>query len=713
MSIQSQISSIQALSNLGNGLGLLYSTLPDGATIVNCWDNTPNGEIDFRRNALISAPLAGEITGFGTIVFSGTNASITALTVNGLSIITGTVAAGANITATLQNVVNNINSTVTSPQYQALSDNNDTLLIAAVGQGQNANGYAVAIGTTMTTVVTPIEGGTNPSSSVDQTIGNRYFINANFTSSPIPTSLTGAIEITQYIVMRGMQGAQIIQPVTIANSVISPQRLALNMNLPTDTQGGAGTGTLTTILPIGFSFGDIVIITGVNAAHVITITTGGNIYLAAGNWVSGAADVTIELQYINVDGGSWQELSRTPYVPNVASQRAAGLPVPVSGVNVVALTNGGGTITVTPGVDKGYQVYNGSSLNLTSGQTIQINASPSTPYLDGDSMIFDYRATNNTASTQVVTIGGIALTTLQAQEGKTVVLAKYSLSNTTWYYTLIQNTSGIDIVSLVYGNTNYQPNFGYPTGNGQVPTFNTSGIDGGFAGFVAFPTPPPAGMILSYTTTQRLALTPTTALFVYDTTVGAYFEWDVNTSAWVMMPILEMISLVAIPTNQAIPLNTGHIFAGTGTNFTTLTPPIAYQIPDTTCFSYNIGTGVITILKTGYYNFNVVFHIGDNLTTEGLYAPGYISMRIHNTGSGNLGNEGNNIDFSTATVPSLSGSSPDTSGSLYIDLDCAAQGVYLTSGYQLQFDIFNRLAVAIPNDANHFSSIQISIQRTH
>ena len=91
-------------------------------------------------------------------------------------------------------------------------------------------------------------------------------------------------------------------------------------------------------------------------------------------------------------------MSRSPNPAiSVATLRAAGIAEQFRGVNRTTLTNGGGTINLEPGVDKGYQVYDGT-VTLAGSYVIQIQPSPSTAYLDGDSMIVDYRA--------LATVGG-------------------------------------------------------------------------------------------------------------------------------------------------------------------------------------------------------------------------------------------------------------------------------------------------------------------
>lgn len=301
--------------------------------------------------------------------------------------------------------------------------------------------------------------------------GRRYFLNSD--AGADYGDLTGSIEITGYIVAKGLQGVFPNDSYTISSGVISPSRKASIILTSVDTQGGAGTDDLDTITGTGYSTGDIIFLRGVSGARVVTVKSGtGNINLASAvDFNTGDLTKAITLQWT---GSAWNELTRTPApLVSVSTMRSNGIAIPVQGVNKTTLTNGGGTISIEPGVDKGYQVYDGSP-TLSGSWTIQINPTPSTPYLDGDEVIVDYRATSVVGG-NTITIFGIALTATQALQGRVWLRAKYKLSNTTWYYSIVYGAQGVDITNKAYVDATFEPALGNPAGDGYILSSDTSG----------------------------------------------------------------------------------------------------------------------------------------------------------------------------------------------------------------------------------------------
>ena len=300
--------------------------------------------------------------------------------------------------------------------------------------------------------------------------GKRYFINTAGTAG----SLTGASEITQYVVNRGLNAPLVDISSTIASGVITPGRYACLIKVTVDTQGGAASDDLDTITATNYVDGDIIFLRGTNSGRVVTVKNGtGNILLANSiDFNTAEESDVLTLQFISP---TWYEISRSPNPElSVDTMRAAGIAIPAQGVNTTALTNGGGTINLEPGVDKGYQVYTGT-ITMSASWTIQIQAVPATPYLDGDEMIVDYRALATTGA-NTVTIFGIALTTTQALEGRVILLAKYKLSNTTWYYTILYKSQGVDITNKAYVDATFEPVLGNPAGNGYILSSTTAGV---------------------------------------------------------------------------------------------------------------------------------------------------------------------------------------------------------------------------------------------
>ncbi len=299
---------------------------------------------------------------------------------------------------------------------------------------------------------------------------NRYWLDAAGVSGVLSGS-----EITAFIVNRGLNSPLPVTTYTIATGVATPIRKSLITFVNIEGEGSAS-DTLDTITTTDYNTGDIIIFEGATAAHIITFSNNtGNILLAnAANFLTGDKTHRIVLQY-NAGDTKWYEITRSPNPAlSVATLRAAGIPQPISGVAETTLTNGGGTINLEPGVDKGVQVYLGSP-TLAASWTIQIQAAPTTPYLDGDTMIVEYRTTATTG-VNTVTIFGIALTTTQALQGRVRVIGTYKLSDTTWYYDIFYDVHGVDVTNKAYVDATFELALGNPAGNGYILSSTTGGV---------------------------------------------------------------------------------------------------------------------------------------------------------------------------------------------------------------------------------------------
>jgi hypothetical protein len=464
---------MSSISDLGNGLGYLYVTQADGTTFIfNSLNNDENGKELVLRDGTIGAPISGEIKATGTLTLTGAADDLTALTVNAVPIISATVPAAGSLSLMADAIRDAINVYTSVPDYYAQSSGDIVYIFASAGVGSTANGFAVAAAADplMTVTATNMAGGTDATGIYDASTGHRYFINATGTA-PVG-SLTGAAEITKYILTRGTQTSQYSTTATIAAGVIGPERILKEMDIILDTQGGAGTDDLDTILTAGYNTFDEIIIRGANAAHVVTVKNGtGNIYLANNlDWSSGNEQNVLALKMI---GNSWYEEFRSPNLElTVANMRASGFATPVQGVEVVTIPTNG-TINIEPGVDKGYYVVNGNPV-LIGSVVYQIQPSPATPYLDGDSVTVDYIATA-TPGVNNVTIFGITLTDDQVTLGNVVVTTAYDLNSTTWYSTLVTKSDGRDFVDSTQLATK-EDSLGSPAIDGYILSSTAAGV---------------------------------------------------------------------------------------------------------------------------------------------------------------------------------------------------------------------------------------------
>lgn len=303
----------------------------------------------------------------------------------------------------------------------------------------------------------------------------RYFLN----NAGAAGVLAGATEITRFLVTKGLNATLPFNSNTIAGGVISPSRYASITVINVLNQGGAGTDDLDTITATDYSDGDIIFLRGGDAAQIVTVKDAtGNIFLAnAVDFDSADSTTVLTLEYLSAgdQGAGFYEVSRSPNPAiSVATLRANNIAVPVQGVNKTTLTNGGGTINIEPGVDKGHQVYDGT-VTLAGSWVIQIQPAPVTPYLDGDTVFVEYRALA-TVGANSVTIFGIALTATQALEGRVFLRATYKLSNTTWYYDIFYDARGVDITNLAYVDATFEPALGNPAANGWILSSTTLGV---------------------------------------------------------------------------------------------------------------------------------------------------------------------------------------------------------------------------------------------
>lgn len=336
--------------------------------------------------------------------------------------------------------------------------------IAYATYDNNAQGViaAMADGLTASTV--------NESGVFDTKTGKLFFLYPDaaaiewITTADIVTGVgaTTIVDITSRIIKQGLESHLGKQSLIISGGVITPLRNSLINLITVDTEGGAATDLLDTITGTNFVDGDILILVGLSESKVTTLTNNvGNIILANGlSFSTGATALylktyKITLQY-NVSAAKWYEIGRSPNITlDVPTMRAAGIPQPVSGTDLTAILAAGITVILTAGTNKGTQVFSSAPAVLLTGN-VTIAVTGGTP-LDGDEFWIDYRATLNTSSSDPnvqtggfpVVIGGITLTPTQALQGRTVIRAKYKLSNTTWYYDLIERSQGRDLVDII------------------------------------------------------------------------------------------------------------------------------------------------------------------------------------------------------------------------------------------------------------------------
>jgi len=424
----------KGIDDLGNGQGYIYKVKPNKTDIVQAITNTPDNAGDIKVEGLKASSVGLNRGATGSIKVAtvpgiGTISSITINLVN--QITTPIPYTGATTPTQLAVLIAaEINSTVASTNYTATSVEDIVYLSAPVEIGSADNGQSPMItktGVPATTVVSDVDGGTDAGSIIDDVYGWTFFLDANYgvtacsgSGIATPDSIANAIEITNYVVNRGFQGATASTLEKIVSGKVSFDRESISTILSVETEGGGATDDLDFINSATFAEGDMVTLKGVSAARVTTVKHGtSNIQLSGGNdFDTGDLTAVLELQ---LKAGVWYEMSRsTDSIGSMADYRAAGYGIFNVEEYATASIGTGGTTTYTAGTDKKWQVLTGSSVLLAS-QHYQLNVPGA---VNGDDFYMTYDASVAVGGF-VVSVFGITLTTEQALKGGLIFHSKF------------------------------------------------------------------------------------------------------------------------------------------------------------------------------------------------------------------------------------------------------------------------------------------------
>lgn len=444
-----------SIGDLGTGLGYFYVVDVDGTTILKTFENEAANTRILKIYGVEAASLGLNRRAIGsieiTVAPSGAGA-VSAVTVNGVQQMLASVnysgaTSASGLATAVAAEINNF-TPASGANYTAIAVNEFIYILAPISSGAAVNGHAIAMTVstnppTFTTVA--MAGGSNANTVYDQTVGYRFFINADYDSSGYPgqgtaaeDNLTNAVEITDYIVVRGLQSAFNIQAATISAGVVSFSRTSAITHVVVDTEGAAATDDLEYITPNSdFANGDIVYLYGTSASRVITITGTKNIVIN-GTFSTGALQVNIAVAYSN---GTWYEIGRSGSgVPSVTLFRAAKFPFlseTAYGKTTIAPADNT-TVTLTVNSSTKYQRVSGSATLSTGDYTIDVDTTGAT---EGDEFIVEYDGTV-TIGGQAVKVGGYTLTSNEALVGGLVF--KCYFNGTTWdvtrYYDFAQYT---------------------------------------------------------------------------------------------------------------------------------------------------------------------------------------------------------------------------------------------------------------------------------
>jgi hypothetical protein len=436
-----------AIDYIANGNGYLYVVATDGTTVLQSIQNTVDGASRVRQIGSYVSAIGANLPSYGIIAVTSVDAGggdVDTLTVNGVAIIGSpvTITAGDTASVVALNVANAINAytPLSGPKYLARNSGTKIYLYAPIEQASTPNGYAIVISGdgASTYSTTAFSGGVTSSSNIyDTKIGRRFFINANFDASGCacgesagPGDLTNAIEITEYIIVTGINGSLQRETATIdsVGAISNTTRYGVLTVVDVDTNSGAATDNLDNIF-YAAADGDILIIKE-GSGNTITIRHNeGNIRLA------GAANKTIDadsydaifLQY-NAENAYWEEISGKNAMPSVATARAAGQPWLTPTLYGTASITAANNTTVTYTVNTDNRIIDiTGTLTLSSGNfAVAFSTSGA---IKGDTFIVRYNA-NITIGAYQVTIGGKALTAHESLKGGLILEIEFN--GTSW-----------------------------------------------------------------------------------------------------------------------------------------------------------------------------------------------------------------------------------------------------------------------------------------
>jgi len=412
-----------SIADIGNGAGYIYITDASG-NMVSSLPNTAESVKKAVLKGLEGKSMVSGHTAFGVIevtVAPTGSGSISAVNVNGVTQIASSISyTVADTTISIASkIVSAINSyTPTSGyNYTATQGGSKVYIIAPEELGSGTNGLVVSVslGANPPTVsTTNMTGGTDNVQVYDESYGYTFYLDADYSGSASPGDTSNAIDITNFIVTRGLESDIKSQTQVIKDGAISYNRKGFIGYISVDTESSAASDDLATIAPsTSIANGDIIMIYGANSGRVVTIAGGGNLDVAA-NWSSSTSDNVLWLRY---DAGTWREVGRSAgtAVPSYTSFRDEGFPfLDPTKYGATAITAAYNTTkTVTVNSDKNVILITGT-VTLTTGDYL-VNLS-TTGAVAGDMVVIKYGA-HVTVGSYKVSINGHDLSAVEALGG--------------------------------------------------------------------------------------------------------------------------------------------------------------------------------------------------------------------------------------------------------------------------------------------------------
>lgn len=320
----------QGIQDLGT-VGYLYKTLPDGTTIITTEKNTVDGVRAMQQQGVANAPVVAARSAVATITVDSvasagsiTNIDIAAVNQIGANIVVAS--STPSVVATQIATAINAFTPASGDNYTAQAVGAIVSVFSSASNGSAANGLTITVSVTDVTIVTTTTAFTNGSSQIgvyDTTFGYRFYINANYNGTAVPTSLTNAVEITEYMTVRGLQsGIMTVSSTVATDRVTGLSRSCAITQIIIDTEAAAASDILAFIQTEGFVEGDTIRCRALSSARVTTledatVTTSPigtkNIYLTDAQPFAlyGLVSITLQLRNDPTRGLCWIETSRS------------------------------------------------------------------------------------------------------------------------------------------------------------------------------------------------------------------------------------------------------------------------------------------------------------------------------------------------------------------------------------------------------------------
>jgi hypothetical protein len=459
------------VKDLGNGLGYIYLVDAYGSPVIRSIQNDEQGALSLMTEASGAYNLPSGQAPLGIVYFDTTvtGDSYSALTINGVAQITGTISmvTGEETDAAKQ-LAQKVNSfrAASGQDYVARASGKFVYLSLRVFTGEVLVGTSVVASTVSgTTVITD----TDMSKDIAKTsfyttnTGFRAFLNADYGTkgytgggTALVGDTTNSVEITKDVIFKAQNQVVPVISVTIASGNIELTRTTSVNNLAVNTEGSASTDTLDTIDPATFIDCDLIYIRGVNTGRVVTVTDGNNIHLEGGtSFVTDDKETVLCLQYIN--GGFYEVSREIGAVGSLTDLRNAGYPFGSQSQTSNTITAKTRKYDFVPNTHTQYQLFTTAS-NLELEDDIYINFSNLAK--EGDFFYLNFILDLNDAEKSIIInrgtadTGGIILSDVQTQNSPLTVIYAY-YSEGAWTTSVITGSNN-GVATTLYDGTYFE-----------------------------------------------------------------------------------------------------------------------------------------------------------------------------------------------------------------------------------------------------------------